>query len=374
MNKIKTSYSLFLTLCLTACSLFSGAQKQNAKGFVIDGYINGVEDSTKVYLRDIDTQIDIDSALTVNGKFLLKGHVEEPSSCHIKCGDEYAIVMVENTKMEFRSPLKNMRLEAAVKGGKEQQLENQLTALQRPYEKVYFAAYDSLMQEKFRDKDHKKALVKRFNAYQDSAQQVYVAFGKHHPNSYVGLDIIYRNRQVIGKDSIKVLYEKLDRGLKSTAKGQALHTFIYSELSTKGKKFIDFEAQTISGTPFKLSSLKGNYIVLNFWSAGCTFCRYENRAISKDYGRFKDKVQFVNFSLDERKDAWLAASKVDGIVWTNVSDGKGSKAKTPSLYDVQATPATFVINKDGIIIEKIIGFNADYLAQIEKLVSEGQTP
>ena len=92
----------------------------------------------------------------------------------------------------------------------------------------------------------------------------YVEFGKRHPNSYLGLDIIYRNRQIIGKDTIKTLLSHISKELKSSVNAQALKVFLNGELAEKGKQFIDFDAKTLNGMPFKLSSLKGNYILLNF--------------------------------------------------------------------------------------------------------------
>lgn len=348
-----------LPVFLSCCVLFSFAQTNNLKGFVIKGHISGITDGTKVYLYDIDAQATLDSAISLQGNFILKGHVEKPATCWIKCLDETATIQVENTQMEFESPFKNMQLYNNAKGGREQDLQNQLAGLQRPYDKITRNAYDSLVKEQFVDQEHKKRLIQTFNNYQDTSQRIYIEFGKRHPDSFLGLDIIYRNRKSIGKDTVEALLNQLNSRLRLTDKAKALKIFLEG-VAEKGKQFIDFNARTIDGSAFRLSSLKGNYILLSFWSAGCGPCRMENRKISKEYNRFKNKISIVSFSTDINKSVWLGASKSDNILWTNVSDLKGDNGKIKTQYDVQAIPASFLINKEGIIVETFMGFDDDF--------------
>lgn len=358
-----------ITSLLLAFSLLANAQQQTQKGFLINGHIDGIEDGTKVYLHDVGAQTKIDSAISSKGNFVFKGYVERPITCWIECKDQYAILQVENTKMEFNSPFNNMRLYATVRGGKEQELQNELTDLQHPYEVIYFNAYDSLTKKLFTDKDHQKRLIKALDAYQDTAQSIYITFGKTHPNSFLGLDILYRNRQKIGKDSVEKLLLQMDDELRATEKSQGLATFVYGELAEKGKPFIDFDAETANGVSFTLSSLKGKYILLSFWNASCGPCRRENKKISGDYNRLKNKIAIVSFSTDKNKSAWLKASKDDNILWTNISDLKGSNGKIKTQYNVQAIPTSYLINKEGVIVEKFIGLDDDFLNQLEKLIT-----
>ncbi len=363
---------IFNTVIILLTGLFNVSAQQNTalKGFVIRGHVEGIGNGEKIFLYDINEQSYIDSAEVVNGDFILKGRVQSPVTCWIRYKDEYAIVQVENTKMEFKSPLKDMRLYSVSKGGAEQTLQNQLSALQQPYEIIYYGAYDSLNKKQYLDQDHKKRLLQTLNDYQDSAHNIYIAFGKLHPNSYIGLDILYRNRQRIGKDTVENLLVQMDETLRATLKAQALVLFVYGELAQKGKHFIDFKAVAINGIPFIFSSLKGNYILLNFWNASCGPCRRENKKISQDYDRFKNRLTIVSFSTDKNKNSWRKASKEDNILWANVSDLKGDNGKIKTQYNVQAIPVSFLINKEGIIVEKFIGLDDDFLNQLDKLISD----
>jgi len=359
---------------LSALSLSVHAQHPKKQGYFIKGHIAGVSDGTKVYLHDIVAAKKLDSTTTKKGNFVFKGRVPHPVSCWILCKEEYAILIVENTNIRFEAPYKkDMRLYARVTGGKEQALHNALTKQQLPYDKIYLSAYDSIVNNLDTGKAHRKALINRLNLYQDSAHQIYVDFGKKYPNSYLGIDILYRNRQTIGKDVLKPLYAQLSDELKQSVRGKALRTFLFEDLVSIGEKMIDFEAMQPDGSLLKLSSLKGQYIFLSFWDKACGPCRMENRLLSKNYDRIKDSVSIVSFSLDADKTRWLTASKEDKIIWTNLSDLKGEESNIKALYDVQAIPASFLINKEGIVIERYTGVGPDLIEKLLKRIAQDRS-
>jgi peroxiredoxin len=341
---------------------------QNNKTYTINGHISGVTNDTKVYLFSVDDQLNIDSGIIDSGNFILKGKVDRPTLCWLRCNGEYAIIMLENTNMQFKSPLKDMHLFANATGGKEQSLHNELDEKRQPYNIIAYHAYDSLIAKQYRDSVHKKILISHVNNYQDTAQQIYINFGKSHPNSYVGLDILYRNRNSIGKETIQSLLSQMSSEILSSSKAKSLTFFAKDELAQKGGKMIDFKANDLQGNQFKLSSLKGKYILLSFWSMGCGPCRMENRNFSDNYQKFRNKIEIVSFSLDNNKEYWIEASKADNIKWTNVSDLEGETGKIKTQYNVQSIPASFLINPEGIIIESFIGFGDQFLKAIDKII------
>lgn len=363
MNIFKKLIGLIiLTITLASFEIY--------KGFTIKGHIEGIEDGTWVKLFDIDQQIYLDSVCSKNGNFILKGKVENPTTCWLQCKDEYAVIQVENTEMTFNSPIKKMFLNNTAQGGNEQRLQTELNKLQRPYYNLFYGAYDSLENKKYSNDSQKQRLIKLFNESQSTAQEIYVNFGTKHANSYLGLDIIYSNRADIPKDSLKGLYEKLLPKYKETSRSKALKVFLYDELAKKGTEFIDFKAKTIKGEDFLLSSLKGKYIYLSFWSAGCGPCRLENKFLSQSKNELPKDLSLVSFSTDKNFKHWDLASKSDGIDWYNVSDLEGGTGRVKTQYQVQAIPTSFLIDRDGIVMEKFIGYDKNILKRINKLIEE----
>lgn len=368
------NFSKFLGLAMLCASLLNPiylfAQDKGLPGFVIKGQITGVKDSTKVMLVDIDSLKTIDSAYIISGQFKFKGRVDHPRSYWIKCLNEYAIVQVENVEMTFSSPINKMKLAYKVEGGKEQALLNTLNIGLRPYESTYTGAYDSLQNKLYTDSAHRKRLVKLFNDANNSYMDVYIAFGKKNINSYLGLDIVYRNRKTIAKDSVLLLYNSLLPDLQKTNKAMALKLYALERIAKKGEQFIDFEAKTITGAAFKLSTLKNKYIYLAFGSFACGPCRIENKEISENYSQLSKVLHIVNFSLDVNRKEWEAAAKADGITWYNVSDMAGMSGKIKTLYDVQAIPTSFLIDKNGVIVERFDGYSSENLKKIQAIINQ----
>lgn len=115
----------------------------------------------------------------------------------------------------------------------------------------------------------------------------------------------------------------------------------------------DFEAPAHDNTTFKLSSLRGKYVILDFWASWCGPCRKANPLLVEIWGKYKDKPNFtiVSFSLDESIDRWASAVKADGLQWPyHVSNLKAFDDPVAKLYGVKVIPTMYVLNPDGQII------------------------
>lgn len=367
MKKRCSQFYILLLLAIAPHVLC--AQKISKDGFKINGVIHGVKDGTMVKLVDIEEQTVLDSAAVSKGQFVLKGKVSVPTSCWLQCGEEYAILEVENLNMQFSSPLKEMRLNCKVSGGKEQDLQNKLAQLQRPFDLIAELAQDSLRHKKYENDTEKNKLIQVIDDAEDTSSKIYLNFGKAHIDSYVGIDIVYRNRKKIEKDTVAALYKKLGPNLKKTAKAAALKIYMSENMAEVNKMAIDFSAKTIDGKLFQLSSLKGEYVYLSFGGAGCAPCRMENKDISANFDRLSKKLTFVYFSIDKNMEAWKEVTNQDKIVWHNVSDMEGGIGRIKTIYDVQAIPTSFLIDKSGLIIKRFNGFNPSILSQLEKIIT-----
>ena len=117
----------------------------------------------------------------------------------------------------------------------------------------------------------------------------------------------------------------------------------------------------------KLSDLRGNIVMIDFWAAWCGPCRRENPNVVRLYDKYKDKgFEIYGVSLDRSKEDWVKAIEKDGLTWTQVSDLNYFNSEAARTYGIDAIPATILLDKEGKIIARNLRGQAleDKLAEL----------
>lgn len=122
----------------------------------------------------------------------------------------------------------------------------------------------------------------------------------------------------------------------------------------KGMPAPAFTLPGLDGKMIRLADYRGSVIFLNLWATWCPPCVEEMPSMEKLYHELKDEnFEILAVSLDiSGEDAVIPFMKKNRLSFPVLLDTKGV---TKSLYQTTGVPESFIIDKDGIIAEKIIG-------------------
>ena len=121
-----------------------------------------------------------------------------------------------------------------------------------------------------------------------------------------------------------------------------------------GKKAPDFTLKTSDGKVVKLSKLKGKVVVINFWATWCGPCRSEIPAFNELYKQYAERgVEFIGISVDEG--GWSDVKPFVEKMHMAYPVVLGDAALTRLYGGVDAIPTTFVVDRDGFLVERHIG-------------------
>ena len=138
---------------------------------------------------------------------------------------------------------------------------------------------------------------------------------------------------------------------ESTANAQQQQQPQQSAAVTVGSMAPDITMPDVNGNNLSLSSLKGKYVLVDFWASWCGPCRGENPNLVAAYNKYKSKnFTILGVSLDKTKDAWVEAIQQDGLTWNHISDLKFWNSAAVSLYGFNGIPYNVLLDPTGKII------------------------
>jgi len=133
----------------------------------------------------------------------------------------------------------------------------------------------------------------------------------------------------------------------------------------------DFTLQRLSGGSVSLSSLRGSVVILNFWATWCPPCRTEMPSMEILYQRYKNQgLEMLAVDLREDADTVRRFIQRNGYTFPVLLDLDG---RVGGIYGIQSIPTTFIIDRDGMIIGRVVGSiywnTAEMFAAIESLLN-----
>jgi len=344
---------------------------QTPDNFTVKGKAGNLNAPAKVYLGYVKAGNDVlDSATIVNGEFSFHGNITSTTAAVIVVDPKGAGL----THLTRNSDLLNFYIEkgnivvtsadlianATITGSKVNDDNKRLTEARKPAldaEKAVLAEVDSASDAMKISPDFQNAIQRKYRVAQMDDEARMRKFIAENPKSFISLAAVsIMNNPTADIFDIEKQFNTLSPEIRATEIGIAMRKAIdLTKTTSIGAIAPDFTQSDTTGKPVTLSSLRGKYVLIDFWASWCGPCRMENPEIVSLYNQYKDKgFTILGVSLDraDGRAAWTKAIKDDGLVWTQVSDLKYWANDAAILYKVSTIPYSYLIDPSGKIIAK----------------------
>lgn len=380
--KIKT----FALCAFSAITVVVSAQEK----YTIKGTAGKDMNGEQLYLYQLEDgekvkDVLLDSAEVKKGKFSFSGVQEKPRIAVIKQekGDKLYPVILEKGKIRVdivadyrRGTALNDTLDMAIhemqpfmdkmkKWGEE--FKNLMESVKRE-ERVDKMLNDTVFKKKFEETGKRGMIIRdsllfHLNSRKNSLVGVYLF-------AYNGGAMLYKDIESVKEGASPVFLDHIlvkksieqkkqymqrveERIEKSMSKEEREARKKEREMEAKikvGQRFPDAKVKDMAGKEVALSDYigKGKYVLIDFWASWCGPCRREMPHVKAAYEKYASKgFEVISISTDAKEQDWKNAVQELGMTWTQLQN-----VDAADIYGVYYIPSTFLVDKEGIIIQK----------------------
>lgn len=392
MNAMIKSAHRAIFFCIALAPVIVAAQ--SGSGFTVKVRLNGFTGNT-VKMSYVDSLKYLTlKAVNENGEWVFRGQVTEPVSASISLYDtgSQAYKWIQTPAGSFFPPedpgfvLTNTVISISgdaatmpdyvVTGGEENkewmETRKKITAQQQDAWAKLNLLYTAYTEKK------DSALLVKMKEIKTASEQLISQLKKEYiklfPATFMSTMQLSKFINSMELTELYTYYQLLPDTWKHTYYGAMLKGVAEGGMATReGMQAPGFMRKDINGNVFRLSSLKGKYVLLDFWGSWCGPCRKSHPALKEIYNKYKgDDFEIVGIDeefskgLELAHDVWKKAVKEDGIDWVHVlNNDRTDGVDITGSYGITGFPTRILLDKDG----KIVYRNIDE-KRLEKVLSE----
>jgi peroxiredoxin len=313
------------------------------------------------------------SKIDSKGNFKLKGNINEPTFFILKLNDQKFITLLldSSEKVNFSADYINFSSDYTIDGSPGSQkvkvLNQHLVRTNTRIDSITSMSNLKMGSSYYHEMDVKwESEIKQIYKEQQEFSKKFIL---DNPFSLASVLAIYQkfndgNYIVQDLQTIKVAASALNSMYPNSEHAKALYEDtkkliiqvesekVQQVIKTKGLNSPEINLPDQGGRKIALSTLKGKYVLVQFWSALDHDSRIMNPVLKENYHKFNSKgFEIYQVSIDTSKQTWVKAINEDQLNWINVGDMLGSPDAITS-YNIRNIPANYLLDKEGIIIAK----------------------
>ena len=316
--------------------------------------------------------VTTDSTVISDGAFAFTGMVDKPVNGTFYIGDirnweskTRAGIYLEPAEMTVTGLTSEDFSNAKISGSKTQGEVDEYNALLSPLRDEMAETRSAI---KNADEASRPALEARNDSLTKAYETMTIDFINSHPASYHSADLLVMSAGRMSYKDLKATYDALTPEVQIAAK-EVADEIVALEALQPGKPAPDLIGKNPDGKEIKLSDLKGNVVLIDFWATWCGPCRAALPHVREVYNKYHDKgfEVFCVADNDSDPDKWKEAIEEEGIgdyynilrgLKVNYTpdgqfagfDDSGDQSKK---YAVHFLPTKYLIAADGTVIGKV---------------------
>ena len=358
MKKLFVLASALFVLAFSACA--------DKSGYVVTGTAEGTVDGDTVYICDMQgffAIVPTDTAVVKNGKFEFKGDFEGaalrflvPTHNGSAEGLGMADFVLENANINIQTFLQKTKKEAVIESdGENAAIYKDYEALCKKWDGQINPYWDIVREKKGTEEEIAKAQAEMDKLSDQRDGEIYQFVKNHVPSGISDMLMVYGWSTYTDAQKKELMDLFAEKGPDMPNYKNLVAQQKAEESTGIGAQYTDIVMQTPEGKTIKVSDYvsKNKYTLIDFWASWCGPCLKEMPNVVNAYNKFHDKgLEIVGVSLDNKKEAWVAAIKKQNMPWPHMSDLKGWESAGAAAYNVRAIPANVLISQDGKIVAK----------------------
>ena len=375
-----------MMLCMLMGMMMLGAMAQEGK-FTVSGTFKGLGDIVKVFLVNSNGDMLLQEDRTIDGdKFNMTFDLDDAAMLYV-FGLENGQLSVDNSFAIPALPGEHAVIEggadAYTMGGSQFYSDYQVASdiIKAPQKAV-----QDFMKE-FRNKyalgvpeeELEKEFEEKYPALEQALADAVLGYVKAHPDqdasavllSDLGSDTKHMEEgaALLTERARGSVAANLYKGTIAVAKKEEANKARQEGLESNMAP--DFTLMDINGKPLALSSLRGKWVILDFWGSWCKWCIKGMPKMKEYYAKYQDKLEILGVDCNDTVEKWKAAVAEHEIPWLHVYwDKDDETCDNPlALYGVSGFPTKVVIDPEGQVTKVIVGEDPafyDYLDEVLK--------
>lgn len=214
-----------------------------------------------------------------------------------------------------------------------------------------------------------------YSPLRDKMEQVQADYARQHPDEDIAVYLTAQLGREQGEALLPLLGDNAKQGAMSSLY-QALIEAVNKQKAreeaqksvVEGSQAPDFTLKDLKGNDLALSSLRGKYVVLDFWGSWCGWCIKGIPDMKKYYDKYKDRMEILGIDCRDTEQKWRDAVEKHQLPWLHVRNA--GEPDVSVMYGIQGYPTKIVVDPEGKITKIVIGEDPAFYEYLDGLFAK----